>query len=96
MAVHFMSQYTVYLDADMMRNILHTDGKESTELISFGLLPPLLLYGVLPRCLLWRVRLRRRPLGARAAGSAALCLLAAAAGRRRRDRAGLVPETFRR
>ena len=62
-AAHFMSQYTVYLDADMLRNILHTDGKESGELISLGMLPSLLVLGVLPSLLLWRVRLRRRPLG---------------------------------
>jgi lipid A ethanolaminephosphotransferase len=62
-ASHFMSQYTVYLDADMLRNILHTDGKESGELITLGMLPSLVVLGVLPSLLLWRVRLRRRPLG---------------------------------
>ncbi|HEY5849599.1 MAG TPA: phosphoethanolamine--lipid A transferase [Lysobacter sp.] len=62
-ASHFMSQYTVYLDADMLRNILHTDGKESGELISFGMVPSLLVLGVLPSLLLWRVRLRRRAPG---------------------------------
>ncbi len=62
-AAHFMSQYTVYLDADMIRNILHTDGKESGELVSLGMLPSLLVLGVLPSLLVWRVRLRRRALG---------------------------------
>ncbi|QNP42116.1 phosphoethanolamine transferase [Lysobacter solisilvae (ex Woo and Kim 2020)] len=61
-AAYFMAAYTVYFDADMLRNILHTDGKESHELISFAALPSLLLYGVLPAVLLWRVRLKRRPL----------------------------------
>ena len=61
-ASYFMSAYTVYLDADMLRNILHTDGKESHELVSFAAIPSLLLYGVLPAVLLWRVRLTRRPL----------------------------------
>jgi lipid A ethanolaminephosphotransferase len=82
MAVHFMGQYTVYLDADMIRNILHTDSKESNEMISFGLIPPLLLYGVLPACLVWRIRLRQRPLR-RALWIRSLCLagaLAVAAG----------------
>ncbi|KRA81900.1 hypothetical protein ASD78_01100 [Lysobacter sp. Root667] len=60
MAVRFMSEYTVYLDTDMIRNILHTDGKESGELISWRLLPSLLLYGVLPSLLVWRVRLKSR------------------------------------
>ncbi|HEY0505465.1 MAG TPA: phosphoethanolamine--lipid A transferase [Lysobacter sp.] len=61
MAAHFMSRYTVYLDPDMLRNILHTDGKESGELMSLGLLPGLLALGVVPAMLVWRVRLRRRP-----------------------------------
>ena len=61
MAVRFMSEYTVYLDTDMIRNILHTDGKESGELVSWRLLPSLFLYGVLPSLLVWRVRLTPRP-----------------------------------
>jgi lipid A ethanolaminephosphotransferase len=60
MAVRFMGEYTVYLDTDMIRNILHTDGKESGELISWRLLPSLFLYGVLPSLLVWRVRLKPR------------------------------------
>lgn len=62
-AAHFMSQYTVYLDADMLRNVLHTDSKESRELITLGMVSSLMVLGVLPSLLLWRVRLRRRPLG---------------------------------
>ena len=62
-AAHFMSQYTVYLDADMIRNILHTDGKESGELVSAGMLPSLLTLGVLPSLMVWRVRLRHRAMG---------------------------------
>jgi len=60
-ASHFMSTYTVYLDADMLRNILHTDGKESRELVSLAALPSLLLTGMLPAVLLWRVRITPRP-----------------------------------
>ncbi|HEV8695315.1 MAG TPA: phosphoethanolamine--lipid A transferase [Lysobacter sp.] len=62
-AAHFMAAYTVYLDADMLRNILHTDGKESRELMSLRVLPELLFYGVLPALAVWRVRLRTRPPG---------------------------------
>lgn len=61
-AAHFSSAYTVYFDDDMLRNILHTDGKESGELVTPAMLPDLLLSGVLPAILLWRVRLRPRPL----------------------------------
>lgn len=60
-ATHFMGQYRIYLDPDMLRNILHTDGKESGELVSSGLLPSLLSLGVLPSLLVWRIRLRHRP-----------------------------------
>ncbi|QQQ01778.1 phosphoethanolamine transferase [Lysobacter enzymogenes] len=61
-AAHFMSQYGVYLDTGMIRNVLQSDGKESAELFTGGLVLPLLLYGLLPALLLWRVRLKPRPL----------------------------------
>jgi lipid A ethanolaminephosphotransferase len=75
-AAYFMSAYTVYFDADMLRNILHTDGKESHELVSSAALPSLLLYGVLPSVLLWRVRLKPRPLLRALAIRVAVILLA--------------------
>ncbi|SDX69919.1 phosphoethanolamine transferase [Lysobacter enzymogenes] len=62
-AAHFMSQYGIYLDTGMIRNVLQSDGKESAELFTAGLILPLLLYGVLPAALLWRVRVKPRPLG---------------------------------
>lgn len=61
-AVHFMAKYSVFLDADMVGSIVHTDSKEAGELVSWGLLPSLLGLGVLPALLVWRVRIRRRPL----------------------------------
>ena len=76
MAVHYMDQYTVYFDPDMIRNILHTDSKESGELITLGLAWPLLLYFVLPTALVWRLRLKKRPLG-RSLLIRGLCVLAA-------------------
>jgi lipid A ethanolaminephosphotransferase len=60
MATHYMNSYSVYLDADMLRNVLHTDHKESRELLTPGLLWPLVCYAALPLAVLWRVRLRRR------------------------------------
>ena len=77
MAVHYMDQYRVYFDPDMVRNILHTDRKESGELVTLGLAWPLLLYFALPTALLWRVRLKKRPLG-RALLVRGLCVAAAA------------------
>ncbi len=60
LAVHYMSSFNVYLDADMLRNVLATDRKESSELLTPALVLPLLGYGLLPTLLLWRVNVRRR------------------------------------
>lgn len=59
-ATYYMGSYGVYLDSDMLRNILHTDRKESSELLSWHVLMPL-LFASPPIALLWRVRLRERP-----------------------------------
>lgn len=74
-AAHFMRAYTIYLDPDMIRNILHTDRKESRELMSLALLPSLFAFGVLPSLLVWRMRIRERTL-ARATGIRVAWLLA--------------------
>jgi lipid A ethanolaminephosphotransferase len=58
-ASHCMSAYGVYLDADMLRNVLHTDSRESRELLSPQLLFSLALASI-PVMALWRVRLRKR------------------------------------
>lgn len=58
-AAHYMSAYGVYLDADMLRNVLHTDSKESSELLSRQLLIPVVLT-LIPVTALWRVRLLKR------------------------------------
>lgn len=76
MAVHYMDQYRVYFDPDMVRNILHTDSKESGELLTLGLAWPLLFYFVLPTALVWRVQLKKRALG-RALLIRGLCVVAA-------------------
>ena len=80
-AAHYMVAYGVYLDADMLRNILHTDSKESVELLSVHLLIPVLLTAF-PIALLWRVRLRKsgwkRALGMRVAFL--LCVVLVGAG----------------
>lgn len=59
-AVYYMNAYTVYLDPDMVRNILHTDPKEAGELVVPGLVLPLLGLAALPTAALWRIRLRKR------------------------------------
>lgn len=61
-ATYYMQSYGVYLDADMLRNVLHTDWAESRELLTPGLCLHLLLYAGLPGALLWRVEVVRRPI----------------------------------
>lgn len=60
MAVHYMSTYGVFMDADMVRNVLQTDVKESRELITPGVILPLLVFAALPALAVWRVRIKQR------------------------------------
>lgn len=77
-ATHFMGQFGVYLDPDMLRNVLHTDFREARELFSWSLLRHLLLYAAIPLWLLSRVRVKRIPLP-RALGFRLLALTVALA-----------------
>ena len=61
-AVYFVSQYTVYLDPSMLRNVLRTDVAEAADLLGFGILPHLLLYAGLPLLLLSRIDIVERAL----------------------------------
>lgn len=82
-AAHFMSATGIYLDPDMIGNVIRTDFKESHELFTWSLLATLLL-ALVPIALLWRVQLKRRPwrrallsrLGLLAGALAALALAA--------------------
>nr|WP_298128768.1 phosphoethanolamine--lipid A transferase [uncultured Pseudoxanthomonas sp.] len=59
MAGHYMSAYGIYIDADMVRNVLHTDWREASELVGADFLLPLL--AAVPALLvIWRVRVRER------------------------------------
>ena len=62
-ATHYMDSFNVYLGADMLRNVLATDHKESRELMTPALILPLLGHALLPCTLLWRLRLRKRSTG---------------------------------
>ncbi len=61
-AVHFMNRYHIYLDPTMLRNVWATDMHEAGDLMTWALIPSLLLYAGLPIWLLGRVRLRQEPL----------------------------------
>ncbi|MCW5658239.1 MAG: phosphoethanolamine--lipid A transferase [Burkholderiaceae bacterium] len=59
LASYFTARYSVYFDATMVRNVLHTHPAEARELLSPALLPHLALYAAAPLVLLWRVRIER-------------------------------------
>jgi lipid A ethanolaminephosphotransferase len=59
LAAHFMQRYGVVLDASMLRNVLHTDLREATELMGLDFLGTVLI-GLTAAGLLWAVRLPRR------------------------------------
>jgi len=60
LASWFMQHYGIYMDPSMLRNVLRTDPAEARELLSWALLPHLLVHAGLPLALLWRVQLVRR------------------------------------
>lgn len=79
-AVHFMSRYKVYLDTAMLRNVMATDVREARDLMTWSLIPQLLLYAAIPLWLLSRIRLQQRTFGRAVlvrAGALLLALLAA-------------------
>ena len=60
---YFMTEYSVYIDPGMVRNALRTDTREAVELITPGLLITILVQGVLPSLVVWRLRIKRVPHG---------------------------------
>ena len=60
LATHFVERLGVYLDPSMLRNVLHTHAAEARELVSWAMVPHLLLYAGLPLLVLSRVRIVRR------------------------------------
>ncbi|MDB5839000.1 MAG: putative rane-associated metal-dependent hydrolase [Herminiimonas sp.] len=62
MAAYYMRHYTVFFDAGMVRNILHTDVKEARELLSFNLIIQILVYGVVPGAFVMGIQFKQRSL----------------------------------
>lgn len=58
--VYFMSQYGVMIDAGMLRNFAETNATEVRDLLSLKLFAYILLLGVLPCLLLWKVPVNYR------------------------------------
>lgn len=59
LAGHYMASYGIYIDADMVRNVLHTDWREASDLAGVDVLLPLLV-AVPALVVIWRVRLTER------------------------------------
>ena len=62
LASYYMDHYAVFLNKDMLQNILHTDPAEASELLTVSLIPHLLLYAALPIFLIAVTRVAVRPL----------------------------------
>ena len=62
LASFYMDRYTIFLNTEMLRNIVRTDPAEAGELLSVQLIPHLLLYAAVPIALVLWTRIRVRPL----------------------------------
>ena len=76
-AAYFTGHYATYIDADMIRNVLATDRKESRELLTPGLFGWIAAFGVLPSFLVVWAPIRKTPV-ARAIVKRLLTLVIAA------------------
>ncbi len=80
-AATYMQQYTVFFDANMLRNILHTQVGEARELLTLSMLIKVSAMAALPVVIILWVKVPkrswRRALGMRAAALAAALLVAA-------------------
>jgi lipid A ethanolaminephosphotransferase len=62
MTAYFMSQYGIVVDASMVQNVMETDAREAGELLSWKLLQFVVLFGLVPSWLVWRLPVRYGPL----------------------------------
>lgn len=63
-ATYFISKYNVAIDSSMVLNTFHTDATEVAQLLSWSMLPYVLLLMVLPTLFIWRTEIVFAP-GAR-------------------------------
>ncbi|MCE3264525.1 MAG: phosphoethanolamine transferase [Pseudoduganella sp.] len=59
---HFMSQYGLVVDASMVQNVVETDVREAGELFNWKLVQAVVLFGLLPSWLVWRLPVQYGPL----------------------------------
>ncbi len=55
----YMEHYSVYLDRPMLRNVMQTDLREAGDLLTWAMVPHVLLYGALPAALMFWPRLEK-------------------------------------
>lgn len=60
-ASYFIDRYGIAIDASMVQNVVETDVREAKDLLSFILLLKVLLLGILPAFLIYRVEVRYPP-----------------------------------
>lgn len=60
MAGYYMDHYAVFMDTDMLRNVLHTEYKEGRELVTAGFVGHVLLWTIVPILVLARVTIQRQ------------------------------------
>lgn len=80
MTGYFMTQYGIVVDASMVQNVMETDAHEAGELFSWKLVESVVLLGLIPSWLIWRMPVRYAPLRREVlvnAGMTAGCLLLA-------------------
>jgi len=61
-ATYYMQRFGVYLNPSILRAVFRTDVAEAGELFTWGMVPHLLLYALMPLALLWRVQMTHRTL----------------------------------
>jgi len=77
-AAYYMERYAVYLDRTMMANVVATNPKEAGELLGFGFLAHVVIWGVAPSALLWWPAIKERT-WRRAAAVRLVCVVGALA-----------------
>jgi lipid A ethanolaminephosphotransferase len=77
---YFSDSYGLVVDESMLNNILKTDQAEALDLLNWGFVQSLLVFGVVPSVLVWKTRLIRSSLSKellRVLVSVCLCLVVA-------------------
>jgi lipid A ethanolaminephosphotransferase len=94
-AAWFMNRYGILLDQGMIENLFATDRAEALELVGVGLAGHVVLYGLLPAAVVWRMLPRRQSLWdlvleKSALAAASLLIMAVAVGPFFKDYASMV------